>query len=229
MPETPLATTIYVPGRGCNINPDGSFTLSVSSLERAKTAANYFEEHRPLFETEKGLIVCSGGWSGLSGDLTEPPAEYREGHLMANVLRQEHVPEAFIFEEVVSDSTLESCIECQQAKLFTNINETHPLGIVTQKAHAARIKYFANKVFHLRSSQLQIIEAPGEEELAMRVTEALFYIGTLVMYGRAESTKELRRAEKRVENIARALHLKPAKLYANHASLPKPTSKAYTK
>jgi len=226
MSEIATTTTLYMPGRGCDIDADGQFTLSPSSLARVNTAAEYFKAHRLLFEKEAGLIVCSGGWSGISSNMAVPPEEYREGRLMHEALYNAGVPDQYIAEEILSSSTLESCIECDKAGFFKNIDSEHPLGIVAQQAHMPRIRYFSKKIFNLPYSLLRPIRVVGEEGLAMELSEDLFFLGTLAIFLNARSISDFRRREAILKSVTQRLRLHPAKLYTTHETNERPQSVA---
>lgn len=198
-----VATNIIVPGRGHEIAPDGSLSLSASALQRVHTAVDYFNTHRLAFEQADndgsgGVIIMSGGYAGLAtgNKMSPPPHSQRESTLMYRLAKEEGVPERYLRNSASSTSTLENMLRVSEEGYFDKLSPENPLGIVTQHSQWNRLNWFAQKVFKLPPEAVLLVPSPGEEDAnVMREEQKLMRI-TKVIYGLAETPYGLRRAER---------------------------------
>jgi hypothetical protein len=204
------AVNILVAARGHSLeNPR---QLGLSTIQRVETAIEYYEHHADDFVAAeeadiKPAIVMSGGYATMATGyrLSAPPAELREGSLMLKLASESSIPGHYLHKSIGSTTTLEVVLRPFEEGYFRDINPSNPLGIVTQETQWDRLAWFARKIFDLSPRAIQLIQARGEENPAIRADEQKLLKMTKILYGSANSPRGLRRAEHIAETGASVL------------------------
>lgn len=207
-----LARDVIVFGRGHA--PGQTSRLSVASLARVDRVIEYVDAHAESFAAERARIVFSGGWAEAAGAVHRPPpAELREGTLMAAAARERVVrgrpltDYADLHEESASASTLENVLRVRADGLLGGAayDERNPLGLVAHAGHIDRAAYYCCKVFGLRRSSLLYVLVAGEDQLSAGLPEPVMNAATRLACFGARSPQALRRRERWLRAIASGL------------------------
>lgn len=188
--------------------------LSDASLARVGRLGEYVAEHAADLARRRAAVVFSGGWAGAAGAVADRPADdHCEGSLMLAAARELTVAGtplgqyADMYAEIESASTLENAIRVHDMGFFAGMafDANHPLGLVAHAGHLDRAAYFCRKVFGLRRDALLPIVAVGGDQLSAGLPEPLLKIATRTACLGARGPAALRRRERRLVGLARAL------------------------
>lgn len=179
-----VITNVLVPGRGHALNEAGELCLSNSSTARVQVAADYYTDNAEDFETQGGLICFEGGWAAAAAGMPRPPKHLREGRLMRMQAIAAGVSAAKSVEGVESTTTMSNCLHSRHH--FAGVGR---LAIVTQVSQADRLLFCAGKAFP--GTELSIIEASGEDDVAIIADERRLLAQSRLLYGWANSPRAL--------------------------------------
>lgn len=212
VPQPRIAHGIIVFGRGHA--PGRLDRLSEASLLRVRRLGEYVAEHAADFAARPATVVFSGGWSGAAGAVADRPAdEHCEGSLMLAAARELTAAGAPLTQyadmhaEIESASTLENAIRVHGKGFFAGMtfDARHPLGLVAHPGHVDRAAYYCRKVFGLRHDALLPIVAVGDDQLSAELPEPLLNLVTRTACLGARDPAALRRRERLLVGLARAL------------------------
>ncbi|WP_034262970.1 ElyC/SanA/YdcF family protein [Actinospica robiniae] len=210
--ESPIAEGIIVFGRGHETGRVDR--LSEASLVRVERLREYLVAHSGHFAERPATVVFSGGWAGVAGAVAERPAdELCEGNLMAAAARDLSIEGAPLARfarleaEIESASTLENAIQVHAGRYFDAMafDARHPLGLVAHTGHVERAAYYCRKVFGLDRAALLPIVAVGGDQLSAGLPEPLMNLVTRAACLCARRPEVLRRRERALIRVARAL------------------------
>jgi hypothetical protein len=203
-------TNVLVAARGHDLDAlhnhelgEARWQLGESTVQRVETAVQYFNQNRTAFEDAYaagtgGILVGSGGYATIAtgNQIPPPPYEYREGRLVEKLLVGNGIPAAHVRAVTSPTTTLEVILRPLEDGHFDAIGAENPWAIITQNSQAARLLYLGQKATRLSQESIHIIEAPGEEGMAIAKDEAHLLKVTKVLYGPAHTFAGLRRAER---------------------------------
>lgn len=210
--EPRIARGIIVFGRGHA--PGRTDRLSDASLARVDRLAGYLAAHAADFAEQPATVVCSGGWAGAAGAVARRPLEAEcEGSLMAAAARARTVEGrpltryAEVLAETESASTLENALRVHAGGYFAalDFDPRHPLGLVAHPGHLERCAYYCRIVFGLDRAALLPIAATGGDQLSAGLPEPLMNLATRLACAGARGPAALRRRERILVGLARAL------------------------
>lgn len=146
---------------------------SVATVQRAETAADYYEAYPGRVER----IVCSGRYS--RSITSSPPNGATEGGHQADTLIRRGVPSRKIYVDNESGSTLGNFIASAALLEGFEFNPDNPLGLVLGGGQGMRAGMAGRQAYGLNRRSLRRIHSPGEASVTGFVTEA---VGACVTY-----------------------------------------------
>ncbi len=177
------ANQIIILGGGIEIDDDGRGHLQQPSIERANRFISYYDQHAESFSAYDAVVVCSGGYPGLTHDGEEPPKNVREGILVADYLREAGIPNQLLEVESESTSTLTNFLNTFAEGYIDPelIDSENPLGIVTHPNHMRRAAFTAGKLGVAREAIKAISTKEQDGMFREALTDLVFrglFLGT---------------------------------------------------
>src|ERR1700722_16778932 len=146
-PGEGISNQVVIFGGGVFVNELGQGRLSTWAEQRVSTAIDYYYDHQRSFDTEGGIIVCTG-WQtpGFIDRVT--PAAIHEADVAADYLVRAGVPHKVVEKETVpSTNTLTNLLSVLDGEIIKveEIDSRNPLGLVSHPHHLKRIELFASR------------------------------------------------------------------------------------